>query len=278
MRPVAAFGVLLLAAAPAPATGGAFLQQKGRGQAIFTTELGSADKVFNAKGQAVATRPYRKWEQRVYFEYGATDWMTLVASGDAFSFRAAADPLAPLATLIEEAKAGLPLLIRAPQGPHYLGVGLGSLGARVPLWNAEALTVTVEASLRAASPKARSYLDIKPGLQPEAKLQMGAPTQLYGFPAFVDAQIYYRGRGQSGDELRADMTYGLRPLPEILLLFQSFSVIAPRPKGFMSQKFGTSVVYDVTKNVSVQIGVERALGGLNSPAEQGLSGALWLRF
>jgi hypothetical protein len=102
-----------------------------------------------------------------------------------------------------------------------------------------------------------------------------------GFPAFVDAQLGYRSRGQNGDEIRADLTAGLRPLPAILVLAQSFSGFAPRggPAGVVAaQKFQLSAVYDVTASLSLQIGAIAALGGVNSPAERGLISAVWWRY
>lgn len=78
--------------------------------------------------------------------------------------------------------------------------------------------------------------------------------------------------------MRADLTWGLRPRDDLLLLAQSFGALAPRAAGFVSQKFEVSAVYDVTKAVSVQIGAIGALQGLNVPAERGVIGAMWVRF
>jgi protein XagA len=260
------------------AEGGAFLMSAGRGQAILTTEFSKANKAFDAHGKIVATPPYRKMEERAYVEYGATDWLTLVGSASGLSFHGAGDPFVPLSVLIAEAKSDLPLTVVSTPGAHYLGAGLGALGARAPLWESSALTLSVEASLRAATPRARNFLDMKTGAQPEARLQLGVPTEFFGLLAFGDAQIGYRPRGASGDEMLADFTYGLRPRDDFLLLFQSFATLAPRLGGYRSQKFEVSAVYDVTRSVSVQLGALRALEGLNSSADKGFIGALWVRF
>ncbi len=132
-----------------------------------------------------------------------------------------------------------------------------------------------------ATPAARTFLDMRDATQVDARLQLGRPVEVLGVPGFVDGQIGFRSRGQNGDELRADLTYGLRPASWLLLLAQSFSAIAPSAAtggAFASQKFQLSGVYDATDQFSIQLGVTRALGGLNAPAEAGALSALWVRF
>jgi hypothetical protein len=158
---------------------------------------------------------------------------------------------------------------------------LGALGARTLLFTWGDYIVSLQAGVRAASPAARRFLDMRDPVQADLRLLVGRPFELFGFPAFVDAQLGYRSRGQNGDEIRADLTAGLRPLPPILLLAQSFSGFAPRggPAGVVAaQKFQLSAVYDMTASLSLQIGAIAAIGGVNSPAERGLISAFWWRY
>jgi hypothetical protein len=53
---------------------------------------------------------------------------------------------------------------------------------------------------------------------------------------------------------------------------------APIGTFMAAQKFQLSAVYDVTKDLSVQIGGVVAPGGVNSPAERGIVGGLWWRY
>jgi hypothetical protein len=271
------FGVV----AAQSAFAGAWLMPPGEGQAIVTTTFADARKAYDASGRLIQTPSYRKFETRLYVEHGLFDWLTIVAEGGYMNFSGAAGPYDHLNLLVEEAKAGLPLSLQGPAGARYEGLGLGALGARTLLFTWGDYIVSLQAGVRAASPAARRFLDMRDPVQADLRLLVGRPFELFGFPAFVDAQLGYRSRGQNGDEIRADLTAGLRPLPPILLLAQSFSGFAPRggPAGVVAaQKFQLSAVYDVTASLSLQIGAIAAIGGVNAPAERGLLSAFWWRY
>jgi hypothetical protein len=267
-------------AAPA-ASGGAFLLPQGEGQVIVTTTFSDASKAYDSQGRLIRMPSYRKFETQSYVEFGARDWLTIVGQASYMNFHGASSPLDHLSILIEEAKLGAPLSIRGPQGPRYAGLGVASLGARVRLFETGVYEMSLEASLRAATPSARRFLDMRDELQGDVRLQVGRGFEFFGVSGFCDGQVGYRTRGQRGDEVRADFTYGLRPFTDVLLLAQSFSAFTPgRTRGnFMySQKFQLSVVYDLMSDVSVQIGALSALRGVNSSAERGLMTGLWYRF
>lgn len=263
------------------ARGGAFLFPQGQGQAIVTTTFSGASKAYDSNGRLIRTPSYRKFETKAYVEYGAQDWLTLVGESSGMSFHGASSQLDHLSLLINEAKAGAPLSIKGPDGPRYAGIGVGALGARVRLLEYESYVISLEANLRAATPSARIFLDMRTELQGDVRLQIGRPFELFGLPGFYDAQIGYRPRGQRGDEVRADFTTGLRPWSDVLLLAQSFTAATParaRNEALYSQKFQVSAVYDVMKNVSLQLGALAALQGVNASAERGVVSALWYRF
>ncbi|MBM3552737.1 MAG: hypothetical protein FJX45_13455 [Alphaproteobacteria bacterium] len=269
------------AAAARPACAGAWLLPPGEGQAILTTTFADARKAYDANGRLIETPSYRKFETRVYVEYGVLDWLTVVAEGGYMNFSGAAGTYDRLNLLIDEAKAGLPLSLQSPPGASYEGLGLGALGARTLLFTWGDYIVSAQAGVRAASPAARRFLDMRDAVQGDLRLLVGRPFELFGLAGFIDAQLGYRSRGQNGDEIRADFTLGLRPLPPILLLAQSYSGFAPRggPAGVVAaQKFQLSAVYDVSASLSLQIGAIAAIGGVNSPAERGLISALWWRY
>jgi hypothetical protein len=270
----------LALAAPA-AQGGAFLFPEGHGQVIVTTTFADARKAYDAAGRLIETPPYRKFETKAYFEHGLLDWLNLVGEGSYMDFSGAAGPTDYLILLTAQAKARLPLSLAAPPGPRYEGLGLGAIGARAKLLEYGSFVVSLEASLRGASPAARRFLDMRDPVQVDARLLFGRSMDVFGLPAFVDAQIGRRSRGQNGDEIRADMTFGVRPFESVLLMAQSFSAFTPRAwvgTSVAAQKFQLSAVYDVTKSVAVQIGGVAALGGVNSPAERGIVGGLWWRY
>lgn len=282
MRASAIFVAFCIAAVtPQAVCAGAWLMPQGGGQAIVTTTFADARKAYDANGRLIETPPYRKFETRLYVEHGVLDWLTVVAEGGYMNFHGAAGPFDHLNLLVDEAKAGLPLSLQAPPGARYEGLGLGALGARTLLFTWNDYIVSLQAGVRAASPAARRFLDMRDAVQGDLRLLVGKPFELFGLPGFIDAQLGYRSRGQNGDEIRADFTAGLRPLPPLLLLAQSFTGLAPRggPAGVVAaQKFQLSAVYDMTASLSLQIGAIAAIGGVNSPAERGLISALWWRY
>lgn len=271
----------IFACAVAPARAGAWLYPEGRGQVIVTTTFADARKAYDSRGRLIETPSYRKFEARVYVEHGVTDWLNFVGEGGYMNFHGAASQTAHLDQLVAAAKAGLPLAAKGPPGPQYDGLGIGSAGARVRLFTYGAYIFSLEASLRAASPAARRFLDMRDPVQVDARIQAGRPLSIFGWSGFLDAQIGYRSRGQNGDEVRADFTAGLRPMDRLMVMAQSFSAFAPRggvATFVAAQKFQLSAVYDLTPALSVQLGGVTALGGVNSPAERGLISALWWRY
>jgi len=205
---------------------------EGEGQAILTTTFSNASNAYDSQGRLIKTPSYRKFELDGYVEYGAADWLTLVGQGGGMDFQGSSSAPAPFS---------------APPAPSYAGLGLGSIGARVRLGEIAGYYFSLEGSLRAASHSAETYLDMRDFLQVDARVQMFHSLETWGFPAFLDAQLGYRSRGQNGDEIRADLTFGVRPQPAVLLMAQSFTAIAPWPStasSFAAQKFEVSGVND----------------------------------
>ncbi len=252
--------------AGSPARAGTLLFPEGEGQAILTTTFSNASNAYDSQGKLIKTPSYRKFELDGYVEYGAKDWLTLVGQGGGMDFQGSNSAPAPLST---------------SPAPRYAGLGLGAIGARVRLGEIAGYYFSLEGSLRAASHSAETYLDMRDFLQVDARVQMFHSLETWGFPAFLDAQLGYRSRGQNGDEIRADLTFGVRPQPAVLLMAQSFSAIAPWPtstSSFAAQKFEVSGVYDLNRTFSLQLGFVYAPFGVNAPAERGIVSAVWARF
>jgi hypothetical protein len=260
------FGCLLVAVTRAEA--GAWLYPAGHGQVIVTTEFAQARNVYGVEGQLLPTRPYRKFETRVYAEHGVTDWLTVSAQGSGMTFDGSAGPLDILDPF-------------RPPPAQYRGLGLGAVGSRLHLASVGASEFSVETSVRAASSEARRYLDMRGAPQFDTRLLMGRTFDFFGFDGFLDTQVGYRTRGQYGDEIRIDLTVGLRPFDSLALMAQNFSALAawsgPQAK-VTEQKVVLSAVYDVTDLASFQVGWERAIGGINAPAERGVFAAVWWRY
>ena len=254
--------VILAALCAKPAAAGALLMDEGAGEIIVTSTFADANKAYDRRGHLIRTPSYGKFEAAGYVEYGVTNWLTVVAEGSAFDFNGSAP-----AYSFEPA-------------PHYAGAGLGALGGRIRLGELAGVAFSAQASFRVASHAAGHFLDFKVPTQVDVRVQALRGFEVLGLPGFVEAQLGYRSRGQSGDEIRADLTLGLRPRPDILLMAQSFSAFAPRAAsgGYAAQKFELSGVYDLSREWSVQLGAVAAPTGVNAPAEKGILAALWRRF
>lgn len=257
-----------LCAGQRPALAGAWLYPEGHGQVIVTTEFARAQDVYGANGGLIPTRPYRKLETRLYAEHGVTDWLTVIGQASGMKFSGGFEPV----TLLDP--------FRGPSA-QYQGLGLGAFGARAHLASFGDSEISMEASIRGASSQARRYLDMRDTPQVDARLLMGRTFELLGFDGFLDTQAGFRSRGQYGDEIRIDVTAGLRPIESLALMAQNFSALAawsgPQAK-VTEQKIALSAVYDATEQASMQIGWERAVGGINAPAERGVFAALWWRY
>jgi hypothetical protein len=254
---------LILAAATAPtdALGGAWTLPKGTGQAIVTGLYSTADSVFDTQAN-VAERPdFEKGTVSLLLEYGLTDSLTLLGTGE---FGGERDGDLPAAR---------PALFDA------------SLGARLALFEDNGIVVSGQLSGRlkraqAVGDEGFAGLDwTAPQIEP--RLLAGYGFSLGDYPAFFDTQAGYRlALGDGPDEVRLDLTFGIRPWDDILLLAQGFSTISAGGDGdsYAYHKAQGSLVYDLNDRWSLQAGVFATVAGHNALRERGLISAVWYRF
>ena len=274
--------VVAFACAGAPiARAGAWLWPENHGQVLLTTTFADAQKAYDKNGRLVATPPYHRFETQLYVEHGVADGLNFVGEGAAMDFDGASPPTIDLARSIAQVKAGLPVDGAGASALHYRGLGLGAAGARLRLARFGDYVLSAQATVRAASSQARRFLDMRQPVAADARLLLGRFFSLAGMNGFLESQIGFRSGGQNGPEARLDLTAGLRPLPALLVMAQSFSALAPRggiAPLMAAQKFQLSAVYDVTPAMSLQIGGVIAILGVNSPAERGVFTGLWWRY
>ncbi|MGH6936222.1 MAG: hypothetical protein ACRED2_08575 [Methylocella sp.] len=103
-----------------------------------------------------------------------------------------------------------------------------------------------------------------------------------GLEGFVEAQAGYRSypAGQPG-VWRIDLTMGLRPLPRLLMMLQSYTSIVNGSLRFGHtswSKLQPSLVYAIAPQWSVQIGGFITVAGINAGRELGPFAAVWYRF
>lgn len=252
--------LLALFAAAGPARAGAWLLPKGEGIAITTGSVSRAGSAFGAKGRRGAVSPFRKAEIQTLLEYGVSGGFTVRGRTEWRRFRTG-------------------------DGEGDAGFGFSELGGRVRLFERGALVVSAEASARVA--EARETVvgaAFMRGYESEldARLLGGTSFELFKRPAFANLEAGFRLRdGGRPDEIRADLTLGVRPRAGTLLLAQGFGTFAGaerNARGYNYGKLQASVVQDLTPRLAVQAGAFATVFGRNALAEHGLVLALWVRF
>ena len=87
--------------------------------------------------------------------------------------------------------------------------------------------------------------------------------------------------GGRPDRLRADVTLGLKPRRDVMLLIESRNAANLgdlRRQGTQESKLYVSLVYDVTQNWSLELGALKTVFGRNALDESGVTLGLWHHF
>jgi hypothetical protein len=251
--------------APAgPAVASAFLMPAGSGEVLTTALFSGTTRAFDAHGHLVPVPSYDKFELSSYIDYGLTDWLTVIAQPS-----------------LDYAHAG------GPEPSSFTGLGKGDFGAAVRLYRSDSVAIAFQAVAETPSVAARSY--VAPAFigdhswDGDFRLLLGNGFSIAGLPAYTDIEAGYRVRGGGwANELRLDLTLGVRPVPQLLVMLQSFAAYAttagplwPRDAWW---KLQGSVVYDISAAWSLQLGLFGTVAGLNAGREFGPLAGLWYRF
>ncbi len=242
------------------AWGGAWLLPSGYGQLIAYTAFSESTLAFDAHGNLVAVPAYQKFEVGNYLEYGLTDWLTVIAAP---AYDRVSTP---------------------PPGQSYTGLGESEIAAKVGLYRTDTAVISVQAGLRTpgASFDSLGPLEVRRAASVDLRGMAGRNCVIAGMEGFVEAQGGYRiyAEKQPG-EWRIDLTSGLRPMPRLLMLLQSFISISNGPGQFGRvswAKLQPSLVYDIAPQWSVQVGGFLTVEGINAGRELGPTAGVWYRF
>jgi hypothetical protein len=254
---------IVLTAFHGPAHAGAWLQPKGRGLLILSATMLSSDHAFDDGGSSTSIPRYNKFELSGWLEYGLTDHFTLI--------------LQPQFRSVD---------IDRPTNASHAGLGYTGLGARIGLWSNDTSAVSFQSLVRipGSSDESDPAQAGSTEMEEDIRLLYGRSFRLGAWPAFLDTEFAYRFRGgDAPDEIRSDLTFGVRPRPDITLMAQSFSTFSQgNARGLYDVgwewKAAASVVWDFTKNWSLQVGGIATLAGENTLRERGGFVALWKRF
>ena len=263
VRKAASLVLAVLAAAmlPASAIAGAWTVPEGTGQVIVSGLYSEAMQAFGADGEAVPIPLFRKAEISFYGEYGLTDALTAILRSEAKTY-ASGEALSPDAARF----------------------GLSGGGARLRLWEGSGAILSAEIVGRVATPFDRRARTEERGGAVDFRLMAGKGFDVGAWPAFAEFQAAYRlGLGERDDAIIADVIFGLRPWPRLLLLAQSFNTLPLRRTGDgkddpTEHKLQLSAVYDLNRRLSLQVGGVATMAGRDALTERGLVTALWFRF
>ncbi|MFS8036416.1 hypothetical protein ACI7BZ_05515 [Xanthobacter sp. AM11] len=254
-----------LAGAPAMAHAGAWTLESGAGQVILQGSAAHSDREFGPSSTLYDSRPYDKVEVTLVFEYGATDWLTLI--------------VAPQFLAVD---------LGAPGPASYAGPGYTDAGARVRLLAAGDAVVSAQVVGRfpgtgsSQSAAAVGYEDAELDL----RLLAGCAFTLFGKAAFLDLQAAQRLRfGDPPDEFHFDATLGVRVAERWQVLLQSFNVVSEGAGegpyfgvSYEYYKAQLAAAYDWSAALTVQLAVVGTWFARNAPQENGVVLSAQYRF
>jgi hypothetical protein len=250
--------------APAAAFAGAWTLPQGTGQWLASLTAATSTEYFDNNGLASTPR-YNKDEAQFLVEYGLTDRLTAIV-----------DP-------------GLQHIdIAAPTSADRSGLGYTEFGARYGFIESPDWVLSGQATLRVpgttdtSNPAAIGYTDV----EADFRALLGHNFKIAEMPAFFDLEVAQRERTDGlPSEFRADATFGVKVLPQWLLLAQSFNVISEGAANisydggsYEYYKLQLSAVYSLTPTWELQGGGYTTYAGRNALQENGLIFGVWHQF
>jgi protein XagA len=258
---VAALSALLGSATGALA--GAFNLPEDQGLAIFDMTFSEGSRYFDGNGKMAPVDKFKRGDGYLYLEYGITDWLMAIVQPDLTAVSLDGHP-----------------------GGHYIGMGTSQAGLQVQLLTFGPAVFAVQGSFRMPGSTDRNNRALLGNTSHDAEGRglMGISFAIGPYPAFIDAQAGYRYRDSGAPgEIHADLTLGVRPIPELQILLQGFNTtsIGPGTDRFPNERYThvqVAAVYDFTEAWSVELGVFTTVLGHRSLREQGVTTAVWYRF
>jgi len=252
----------MLAWPPSQAHAGAWTLAQGHWQIITSTFISRVGKSFDASGKPSAPADIEKTFTGVDAEYGVLNGVTLIF--DPQYSRAVSSGSSGLQTETDttiEAGARVRLFDRlgvmAVQATYETAGGFGDT---------------------ASDPFSRS------GARTDVRLLYGWDYRLFGHPGFMEVEGGYRlNAGRRPNEVPFDATVGFWVIRGVEAFVQSYTIVSTgtgrKDYGrYMNHKVEFSLVGNLTRKTSLQLGAFVSPDGRNTWKEQGLMIGLWYRF
>lgn len=253
---------------------GAWNQQKGHGQIIFSASLFQTSSEFNPSG---AVQPFgdrgqfRQVLLNPYLELGVTRKNTLVVNVNSDLLRFANSYGAASSAGLGDIEIGVKHRLNSVESAWAVG---GQLTVMFP-----------------AYPASRNPAPGNHQEDVESRFLLGRGRQWGSRHAFWDAEAAYRYRsGAPADEVRADFTTGFDLVRRLMLVAQMFSIkslrngapfatINPNAQSdFDLYKGQASMVANLSRSVRVQAGWNNAFSGRNTGRGNTMLIAMWKSF
>ncbi|QPQ55420.1 hypothetical protein IC614_02070 [Allosphingosinicella flava] len=257
--------VLLLAsvALPSGAWAQGFVMERGEGRVIVTGIYSHSSKQFDDDGDVIDIMDYRQAQIYLNGEYGLTDDLTLLLTP---SFR--------------------DISIDDRPERDETGFQFVDIGARYRVAHIGNTHFSVQAKVRIPADTFRDELaqvSIE-GTAYDFRGQIGHGFQMGGKDAFIIGDAGYTVREDDPpNEIHADVIFGYRPAPRVLLLANLYNTFSDGEgrNGFPDYRYHNlflSGVYDINDTVSLHLGGLMTVDGENALRERGLLLGAWLHF
>ena len=235
----------------------------GAGELIVPVTHMTAGERYDSSGTKQWKPRYTKIEIAPYAEYGLTRRLTL--TGEAAWVTDKTDFF----------------------GMNFRERGLTRIkaGARFAFgtWAGTHFSVQPIATLHLAGAANDPAATAKGDIDAEMAFVVARNEKLLGIDAFSVQEVAwrYRDRGRP-DEVRADITFGAKPWPGVMLLVKSLNTAALSATAagntYQSGKLALSLVHDVAPGWALEAGMEHSVFGRDAIAERTLRFAVWRRF
>ncbi|HCM84328.1 MAG TPA: hypothetical protein PKW15_00920 [Alphaproteobacteria bacterium] len=260
-----------LASISTPAHAGAWTQKSGEGQVITSFSYYETDAAYNAKSDRVSkTSSYHKSTLDVFAEYGLTDAYTL----------------------------GLQTSYQWIYARNNLGsfrendLSDTSFFLRERIWHDDFNVLSLQQLFTVPGPYSTRNAAAPGYGQSDAEFRVlyGHSGVIGGNNYFLDIQGAYRKRFEGpADEVRMDITAGIKPNENFMLLAQSFNTLGMRNESTAAVITSSGPDYDLSKiqisgvlatsyDLSLQLGGAIDVAGRNTGAGKTLFVALWKEF
>lgn len=218
---------------------------------------------YGLTGGKQAASSYKKWEVAPYVEYGLSKNITLINemawTRDDTNYR----------------------------GDHFTSEGMSRMkwGARLCLGEWQDTTfslqplVTLHGTTSGDNPSAPHTGDV----DGEIAIVMARSAPVLGIEAFSVQEVgYTKSTGRAPDLVRADVTLGLKPNQNTMLLIKSMNTSALQVNDsgglYQSTRLGISLVQNLTHHIALEAGYETVISGRETLNEKTWRVGLWLQF